>query len=103
MYCRKAVSSTPDSEISKPLGDEADKESDSAEKDRLKPNDGNGCNLEHYKWTQTLGEVEVRTTHPSSIVNKKKSFFEQKNEFEIKLNFIRFPVESSIACNRSAT
>lgn len=54
-----AVGSALDTDISKPLGDEADKEGDEKEKQRLKPNDGNGCNLENYKWTQTLVEVEV--------------------------------------------
>lgn len=25
----------------------------------LMPNEGNGCDLEHYKWTQTLDSIEV--------------------------------------------
>ncbi|XP_065361055.1 nuclear migration protein nudC [Calliphora vicina] len=40
--------------------DKVEDESEKSEVGKLLPNSGNGCTLDKYMWTQTLGEVEIK-------------------------------------------
>jgi hypothetical protein len=42
-------------------GDKAETDNGEEEKSgKMKPNSGNGCDLDKYQWTQTLGDLEIR-------------------------------------------
>ncbi|XP_065838530.1 nuclear migration protein nudC-like [Oscarella lobularis] len=64
---KPAKEPTPPTEESKSKDQDSDSETDPEEKGKLRPNSGNGGDYDHYKWTQTLGEVDVHVPLKASF------------------------------------
>lgn len=73
----------------KPASDEKkaddDDDDDEDSKGKLKPNAGNGCDLEKYQWTQTLQEIEVHVPLPMACKSRDLVVDIQKRRLKVAL------------------
>jgi len=70
----------PEPSSSKDVDEENDED-----KGKLKPNDGNGCDLPTYSWTQTLGEVEVNIPLNADVPLKSKDVVVEIKKTHLKV------------------
>jgi len=52
---------------------------------KLKPNSGNGCDLDKYRWTQTLSDLEVRIPFTIALRSRDLVVDIQKNHLKVGL------------------
>merc|ERR1712203_1049021 len=62
---------------------EEDDDEDEADKGKMKPNDGNGADLDKYSWTQTLQEIELRVPLGGAYKSKDLTVSIEKKHIKI--------------------
>jgi len=82
---KEAKQTTPPPVVANPE-EKKDEEEDEDEKGKMKPNSGNGADLDNYKWTQTLQEVELSVPVGPVRVKARECVVEfQKKHLKVKV------------------
>ncbi|KAI5700566.1 hypothetical protein M8J76_005681 [Diaphorina citri] len=66
--------------------DKPDEDKDEDDNDgKIKPNNGNGCDLDNYKWTQTLEEIDLRIPIVTNLKLKSKDIVVEMKKKHLKV------------------
>ncbi|GIY98488.1 nuclear migration protein nudC [Caerostris extrusa] len=63
----------------------AAEDEDEADKGKISPNAGNGCDLPNYKWTQTLSELELKVPIPANFKVKARDLVVNIEKKQLKV------------------
>jgi len=75
----------PEKKVEKKISKEDDDDEDEDSKGKLKPNEGNGADLDKYSWTQDLKEINISIPVPGTMKARDVVFSISKSKLKVGL------------------